>query len=59
MTIVLLLALVAALIQLKGQPLSGGILSGSASIRLEKARGGDTPVLTLTSPEMISRTSIR
>lgn len=55
MPLPLLLALVAALIQLKGQPLSGGILSGSASIRLEKARGGDTPVLTLTSPDGVVR----
>ncbi len=45
----LLLALVAALIQLRGQPLSGGHLSGSATIRLERASGGDTPVLSLRS----------
>jgi hypothetical protein len=49
MPLPLLVALVAALIQLKGPPLSGGILSGSASIRLEKASGGDTPVLTWSS----------
>jgi hypothetical protein len=46
----LLLALVAALIQLRGQPLSGGNLKGSATIRLERASGGDTPVLSLRSP---------
>ena len=51
----LLLALVAALIQLKGQPLAGGILSGSASFRLERASGGDTPVLTLHSPGGVVR----
>jgi len=45
----LLLALVAALIQLRGQPLSGGNLNGSATIRLERASGGDTPVLSLRS----------
>ncbi|MCX5968636.1 MAG: retropepsin-like aspartic protease [Cyanobacteria bacterium] len=51
----LLLALVAALIQLRGQPLAGGILSGSASFRLERASGGDTPVLTLNSPGGVVR----
>jgi hypothetical protein len=45
------LTLVAALIQLKGPPLSGGTLSGSADLRLEKARGGDTPVLNLRAQE--------
>ncbi len=51
----LLLALVAALIQLKGQPLSGGTLRGSVSIRLERASGGDTPVLTMASPGGVVR----
>jgi len=51
----LLPALVAALIQLTGSPLSGGIISGSASIRLERASGGDTPVLTLNSPSGVVR----
>ncbi len=55
MPLPLLVALLAALIQLKDQPLSGGILSGSASIRLEKARGGDTPVLTWSSPAGVVR----
>ncbi len=51
----LLLALVAALIQLKGELLAGGTLRGSASIRLERASGGDTPVLTLASPGGVVR----
>ncbi|MFZ0409084.1 MAG: retropepsin-like aspartic protease [Cyanobium sp.] len=51
----LLTTLVAALIQLQGSPLSGGRISGSASIRLERARGGDTPVLTLASPGGVVR----
>ncbi len=51
----LLLALVTALIQLKGAPLSGGTLRGSASIHLERANGGDTPVLTMASPGGVVR----
>jgi hypothetical protein len=39
----------AALIQLRGEPLAGGRISGSASVPLERAAGGDTPVLTLAS----------
>jgi predicted aspartyl protease len=39
----------AALIQVQGQPLAGGRVSGSAVVPLEKARGGDTPVLTFSS----------
>ena len=50
MTPSVLLALVSALIQLKGSPLSGGTLSGSATLQLEKAKGGDTPVLNLSAP---------
>jgi len=44
------MALVAALIQIKGSPLSGGSLSGSANLYLERAKGGDTPVLNLNAP---------
>ena len=36
-----------ALIQLAGQPLSGGRSRGSASLPLERAEGGHTPVLDL------------
>ena len=39
----------AALIQVQGQPLAGGRVSGSAVVPLERARGGDTPVLTFTT----------
>jgi hypothetical protein len=39
----------AALIQLRGEPLAGGRISGSASVPLERAAAGDTPVLTLAS----------
>lgn len=46
----LLLQLLAALIQVSGPPLSGGSVSGSAVLPLERAAGGDTPVLTLSSP---------
>jgi len=38
-----------ALIQVQGQPLAGGRVSGSAVVPLERARGGDTPVLTFTT----------
>lgn len=43
------LALLYALIQMRGQPLAGGQVAGSASLPLERAAGGDTPVLTLQS----------
>jgi len=39
----------AALIQVQGQPLAGGRVSGSAEVPLERARGGDTPVLTFAT----------
>jgi hypothetical protein len=39
----------AALIQLKGAPLAGGRLQGSVTIPLERARDGDTPVLSFAS----------
>ena len=39
----------AALIQVKGQPLAGGRVSGSAVVPLERTRGGDTPVLTFAT----------
>ena len=38
-----------ALIQVQGQPLAGGRVSGSAVVPLERAKGGDTPVLTFTT----------
>ena len=44
-----LLLLVAALIQVRGQPMAGGQVSGSADVPLERARDGDTPVLSLNS----------
>lgn len=47
----LLLQLLAALIQVGGQPLSGGNVSGSAMLPLERAAGGETPVLTLSTPQ--------
>ena len=43
-SLVLLLGL-AALIQVRGAPLNGGLAEGSASLPLERASGGDTPVL--------------
>lgn len=39
----------AALIQVQGQPLAGGRVSGSAVVPLERASGGDTPVLTFAT----------
>jgi hypothetical protein len=42
--------LLAALIQLAGQPLAGGSVSGGVRVPLERATGGDTPVLTFRSP---------
>jgi predicted aspartyl protease len=39
----------AALIQLKGAPLAGGRVRGGALVVLERAEGGDTPVLTFQS----------
>ena len=47
MAILLALLAVAALIQVRGQPLSGGRASGGVVTPLERAAGGDTPVLTL------------
>lgn len=44
-----MLAVCAALLQLRGQPLAGGLPSGGAAVPLERASGGDTPVLTLRS----------
>lgn len=44
-----MLAACAALLQLRGQPLAGGLPSGGAAVPLERASGGDTPVLTLRS----------
>jgi predicted aspartyl protease len=41
----------AALIQLKGAPLAGGHFRGSALVRLERAEGGDTPVLSFRSEQ--------
>ncbi len=38
-----------ALIQVQGPPLAGGKVSGSAVVPLERAKGGDTPVLTFTT----------
>jgi len=43
--------LVAALIQLGGQPLAGGSISGGVRLPLERATGGDTPVLTFRAGE--------
>lgn len=40
-----------ALLQLSGTPLRGGRLRGSLSLPLERAAGGDTPVLTFTAAE--------
>lgn len=45
----LLLLLLAALIQVRGQPLAGGTVHGSAELPLERAAGGDTPVLSFSS----------
>lgn len=47
----LLLLLLAALIQVRGQPLQGGLVSGSVVLPLERADGGDTPVLALRSEQ--------
>lgn len=40
----------AALIQVRGTPLAGGTPSGSVLVPLERASGGDTPVLSFSSP---------
>ncbi len=40
---------VAALIQLRGAPLAGGRVEGKATLPLERAAGGDTPVLSFSS----------
>ncbi|MEB3242920.1 MAG: retropepsin-like aspartic protease [Cyanobacteriota bacterium] len=42
-------ASIAALIHERGAPLAGGTVSGEADVALERAEGGDTPVLTLRS----------
>ncbi|MCP9848346.1 aspartyl protease family protein [Cyanobium sp. Morenito 9A2] len=42
-----MLALCAALLQLKGDPLAGGVPRGGATVPLERAADGDTPVLSL------------
>ena len=42
---VMALPATAALIQVRGIPLAGGTATGQASVRLERAQGGDTPVL--------------
>lgn len=46
----LLLWVLTALIQVRGQPLDGGTVSGGAEAPLERAAGGETPVLLLSSP---------
>lgn len=45
----------AALIQLKGAPLAGGHIRGSALVVLERAEGGDTPVLSFRSARGVVR----
>lgn len=45
----LLTAVLSALIQLRGDQLDGGTISGSAQVPLERASGGDTPVLSFVS----------
>lgn len=45
----LLLLLLAALIQVRGQPLEGGTVTGGVELPLDRAAGGDTPVLSLRS----------
>lgn len=40
----------AALIQLRGSPLAGGTAAGGVTVPLERAAGGDTPVLRFSSP---------
>jgi hypothetical protein len=40
----------AALIQLRGGPLNGGWVRGGAMVPLERAPGGQTPVLTFNTP---------
>jgi hypothetical protein len=45
-----LAAALAALIQLGGTPLAGGTVQGGARVLLERAAGGDTPVVTFESP---------
>ncbi|MEB3332114.1 MAG: aspartyl protease family protein [Synechococcaceae cyanobacterium] len=45
----LLATALAALIQLRGEQLGGGTISGSAVVPLERASGGDTPVLSFAS----------
>jgi hypothetical protein len=45
----------AALVQLKGSPLAGGRIRGGALVPLERAEGGDTPVLSFRSPRGVVR----
>jgi hypothetical protein len=40
----------AALIQIQGEPLAAGRFNGSVRLPLERASGGDTPVLPFSSP---------
>ena len=39
-----------ALIQTRGTPLQAGVMKGGGQVALERAEGGDTPILTFTSP---------
>ncbi|MFM7315150.1 MAG: retropepsin-like aspartic protease [Cyanobium sp.] len=50
-----LIWLLLALIQVRGQPLAAGTLSGGTVVPLERAAGGDTPVLTLAGPHGVLR----
>ncbi len=47
--------LIAALIQLQGAPLSGGQATGGVLLPLERAEGGDTPVLSFRSGTTVVR----
>lgn len=42
---------IGALIQDRGQPLHGGTITGGSQVPLERAEGGDTPVLSFTSDQ--------
>ncbi len=39
-----------ALIQTRGQPLRAGVMSGDGVVALERAEGGDTPILPFATP---------
>ena len=39
-----------ALIQTRGTPLRAGVIRGGSQVALERAEGGDTPVLSFRSP---------